>query len=128
MGLGNDDPGPAHFGHRGIGVSVVGLRLACCADFAELRHRAFLSRPVARHVAQHFLFFAENCHCPCSRRLLVVEHAKHPLGNDVVLDFGRTAIDRRCLAEEPAAHILKFVIAKLVAFPAEALKAADFDQ
>jgi len=58
----------------------------------------------------------------------VVEHAKHALGDDVVLDLGRPAIDRGRLAEEPAAHGFQFAVGKLVAFPAQALKAADFNQ
>ena len=124
----NDDPGPTHLRHRRICIGIIGLRFAAGAYLAEFGYGAFVLRPVARHITQHFLFFVENCHCLCAPLLLVVEHAKHALGDDVVLDLGRPAIDRGRLAEEPAAHGFQFAVGKLVAFPAQALKAADLDQ
>ena len=58
----------------------------------------------------------------------MIKKAKDTLGDDVVLDFGRAAIDRRRLAEEPGAHATEFGFGEAVALPAEALQAHDLDR
>jgi hypothetical protein len=49
----------------------------------------------------------------------MIQHPQYPLGDHVVLDLGRAAIDRHCLSEEPCPHILDRLLLEPLAFPAE---------
>ena len=54
--------------------------------------------------------------------LLVIEPAEHSLGDDVVLHFSRSAIDRRRFAEEPGAGAIEFGVGEILTLPADALQ------
>src|SRR5512135_1290877 len=60
--------------------------------------------------------------------LLMIQQSQNAFGDDVALDFVRTAIDRLRLAGEPVARVVDLVARVGIAFPAQSLRAHHLDQ
>src|SRR5262249_51169943 len=123
---------PSHLRHLGPSGAIEAVRIAAVAELAKRRDRRLLLHPRLCGVADHCLFFVQDCHvfltCYRFRISLMVEKTENAFGYDVVLALEAAAIDGRRFAAEPCAHAFELSLRKSFALPAEAAITHDLDQ